>query len=147
MASGWYNAGRRGVLDGTINLTSNTIKMLLVDDTHVPEPDDDFISTSIAADELSGSGYVGGFNGSGRKTIASKVFSTDDANDRAEMTADPVTWLAIDAGTAATAILVKEVSADSDSIPIAFLDHADIVTDGGDVTITADAIQGLIQLA
>ena len=112
MASGWYNSGKRDIFDNTIDLDGDTIKMMLVDDTYTPDADHDFVD-DVVGDELSGSGYTGGFAGSGRKTLAGKAFSTDLANDRAEFTCTALTWAAIDAGTAAYRILIKEITNDA----------------------------------
>ena len=145
MASGWYNSGKRDILDGTIDLVNDTIKMMLVNDTYVPNADHDFVD-DVNADELSGTGYVAGFGNSGRKTLVSKAFSTDLTNDRAELTAAALTWAAINAGTAAYGILIKEITNDAASRLIAWIDFANVVTNGGDLTITPDSVQGLLQI-
>ncbi len=144
MASAWYNKGKRVILDGTVNLTSDTIKLLLVDSTHVTDIDDDFVD-DVSGDELTGTGYTAGFGGSGRHTVSGKAFLTDLVNDRAEFTFNDETWLAISAGTAAFAIIIKEVTTDADSPVIGFIDFADVVTDGGDLTISPDS-EGALQI-
>lgn len=146
MASGVYNSFKRDILDGTIDLANDTIKVMLVNASYVPDADHDFVS-DVSANELSGTGYIGGFAGSGRKTIANKAFSTDLVNDRSEFTFDPVTWTAIDAGTAAYAILVKEITNDAASRLVAWLDLSpDVVTNGGDFTLTPHATDGALQI-
>jgi hypothetical protein len=146
MASGWYNSGKRGVLDGTINLTSDTIKVMLVNASYTPNADHDFVD-DVNANELSGTGYTGGFNGSGRKTVANKAFSTDTANDRAEFTFDALTWTAINAGVAAYALIIKEITNDAGSRLIGWLDISpDVTTNGGDFTITPDATTGALYI-
>jgi len=146
MASGWYNSGKRDIFDGTIDLTADTIKVMLVNASYTPDADHDFVN-DVSANELSGTGYTGGFAGSGRKTIASKAFSTDTANDRTEFTFAAVTWTAINAGTAAYAILVKEITNDPASRLIAWLDLSPaVVTNGGDFTMTPDAVLGALQI-
>jgi hypothetical protein len=146
MASGWDNSGKRDIFDGTIDLVNDTIKVLLVNASYTPNADHDF-ADDVTANELSGTGYTGGFNGSGRKTLASKAFSTDTTNDRAEFTFAAVTWTAINAGTAAYAILVKEITNDAATRLIAYLDlNPDVVTNGGDFTMTPDATLGALQI-
>lgn len=144
MASGWYNVGKSGVLGGSIDLESDTIKYMLVDDTYIFDDAHDFVD-DISGDEVSGTGYTGGFGGAGRKTLASKSTATDQANNRGEFSADPVTWTGLDVGTVRAAIAIKEVTNDADSIPIYYLDLSDTVSTGGDFTVTADA-QGYAQL-
>lgn len=151
MASLVYNRAKKEILDGTIDLVSNTIKVMLVTSSYVADDAHDFVEE--AADdanehELSGTGYAAGFAGSGRKTLSNKAFSEDDGNNRGEFddTAD-ITWTGIDAGTADAAIVYKHNSADTDSVLIAYIDTGGfpIVTNGGDLTIQWNA-EGILQL-
>jgi hypothetical protein len=146
MASGWYNSGKTDIFNGTIDLVADTIKVILVTAAYTPDADHDFASD--LTNELSGTGYTGGFNGSGRKTLASKAFSTDTAADRSEFTCAAITWTAINAGTARYMILVKEITNDAASRLIAWVDlgASGVVTNGGDITITPDATLGLLQI-
>jgi hypothetical protein len=146
LASGWYNSGKRDIFDGTIDLVNDTIKVMLVNASYTPNADHDFVD-DVSANELSGTGYTAGFGGAGRKTIAGKSFSTDNTNDRAEFTFNAVTWSAINAGTAAYAILMKEITNDAASRLIAYLDlNPDVVTNGGDFTLTPDGTAGALQI-
>jgi hypothetical protein len=151
MADFHYNEAAKKVYDQTLDMLVDTIKVGLSTSTHVPIRDNDFNDESGADDfvdgELSGTGYTGGFAGSGRKTLASKAIVVDKPNNRAEFDAADVTWTGIDAGTVAQATLMKEVSADTDSITIANVDSGGfpIVTNGGDLTIQWNA-EGIIQL-
>src|SRR5688572_20769615 len=144
MASGWYNSGKRDVFDGTIDLVNDTIKAILVTSSYTPDADHDFAND--LTNELSGTGYTGGFAGSGRKTTASKAFSTDNANDRAEFTFAAITWSAINAGNPKYLILVKEITNDAATRLIAWLDLGTVVTNGGDLTVTPDATAGALQI-
>lgn len=145
MASGVYNSGKRDIADGTIDLVADTIKAILVTSSYTPNADHDF-ADDLGANELSGTGYTGGFNGSGRKTLTSKSWSTDNTNDRAEFTATIPTWSGINAGSPKYLILVKEITNDAATRLIAWLDLGTVTTNGGDLTVTANA-EGLIQLA
>lgn len=134
MASIVYNRAKSEFLKANIDWLDDTIKVLLVDADYVPNPDHNFVS-SVSSEELSGTGYTGGFAGSGRKTLANKTVTQDDTNDRAAATADPSTWTAINAGTAAYAIVYKSVSSDADSPLIACIDIANVTFNGTDYTI------------
>lgn len=146
MASGWYNSGLRDVADRTIDLAADTLKLILVTSSYVPDKDHAFASS--LTNELSGGNYTAGFAGAGRKTIASKAFSTDTVNDRVEFTFGAVTWTALGAaaGNPKYAILVKEITNDAATRLIAFLDLGTVVTNGSDVIVTPDATLGALQL-
>jgi hypothetical protein len=142
MASAWYDSGLLEVLDGSTNLTTDVIKVLLADASYVPSKAHEF-ADDVSGDELSGTGYAGGFAGAGRKTLAGKAFA--NAANLISFTANAVTWSGIDAGTAAWAIIIREVSTDADSPILGYLDHADLVTDGGDIVLTPNA-GGMLEL-
>lgn len=146
MASDVYNKGKYEILSGGVDLLTDTIKVMLVDSTYTYADTHNFIS-DVVADEVSGTGYTGGYGGAGRKTLSNKQVTEDDTNNRAEFddTAD-LTWSSVSIGTVGGAILVEERTSDSDSPVVAFLDFSpDAVTNGGDLTIQWDA-EGIIQL-
>ena len=149
MVSFAYGLAMELIVEQTLDLLANTIKVGLSDATHVPNKDDQFLDDVGADDfidgELSGTGYVGGFGGSGRLTLASKTVVYDTVNDRVEFDAADVTWTAINAGTIVQASLLKEITSDAASPIIVNVDVADTVTNGGDITIQWDA-QGILQL-
>jgi hypothetical protein len=135
MASFFYNKAKKLFLDGTLDWDSQTFKAMLVTSAYTANPDHDFISSASAA-ELSGTGYAGGFAGSGRKTLTTKTVTESDADDRAYIDCDDVTWTAINAGTIAGMIIVREVATDANSYLVAYLElTAAQPTNGGDVTI------------
>lgn len=151
MASLVYNRAKKEILDGTIDLLTDTLKIMLVTSSYVADPDNDFVEEGVDdanEHELSGTGYVAGFAGSGRKTLSGKAVTEDDANDRAEFDdSGDITWSGINAGTAAAAILYKHLTADTASVLIAYIDSGGfpIVTNGGDLTIQWNA-EGILQL-
>lgn len=145
MASFVYNTAKRKLLDGTLDLTNDVIRAMLVTSGYTANADHDFVSDlTPGSNELSGTGYA-------RITLSSKAFSTDDANDRGEFDAADLTWNAINAGTAAALIIYKQTGG-SDATPadddlIAHIDTGGfpITTNGGDLTIQVNA-EGLIHL-
>jgi len=148
VASITSNKVRALLLTGGIDLDTNTLKVMLVGTGYTPDKDHNFADsiTGGSTKELSGTGYTGGFGGGGRKTLASVAVTQDDATDKAYLDAADVTWTAIDAGTVAYAVVIREVTADSDSPIIVVVDIApDVVTNGGDYTIqwAADGILNL----
>lgn len=154
MASLVYNEAKRKFLDGTLDLTSDTIKVMLVTSSYVANADHLYVDEAGANDpidhELTGTGYVAGHGNSGRKTLANKSFSTDTANDRGEFdnTVDTV-WSSINAGTAAAAIIHREgTTDDTDALLIAYIDSGGfpVVTNGGDLTVAWNA-EGILQIS
>lgn len=143
MASGWYNSGLRDIADRTIDLAADTIKAMLVTSTYTPDPDHAFASS--VTNELSGTGYASGYAGAGRKTTASKAFSTDTANNRVEWTFVGITWTAINAGNPKYMILLKEITNDAASRLLFWMDLGTVVTNGGDLIITPDGTAGAAQ--
>lgn len=136
MPSKWTNGGLRRVLDGTFNLTSGVVKVMLLNTAYVPDPDHEFVS-SLSAFEMSGTGYVGGFGGSGRKTLAGKAFAKDDTLNCATMDATDPTWAGADFGTAGFMAIVQEVTNNGDSPVLAILDlgTGGVLTMGGTFTV------------
>ena len=137
-----YTRAKYLLATGALNLATDDIRVLLVDSTTTADTQEDV--TNLAAfttlGELSGTGYA-------RKTFTSEAVNEDTTNNRAEFDAEDLTWTAIDAGTAAAAIVYKHVGADSANIPIAYIDSGGFpkVTNGGDLTITWNA-EGILQL-
>lgn len=152
MADIFFNTGKKKIVDhndaDTINLLSDTIQVMLVDATYTGNADDDFVDDGIAGDpqshEIAVTGYTIGFGGTGRKTLAGKTITTDDANDRAEFDANDVTWTTLGTGaTIGAIILYKRNTVDTDSQLIAKFDVTDTPTNGSDITAQWN-VEGLL---
>lgn len=143
-----YNQGSMDLWDGTNDILTNAlVKVMLLSTGYVDDRDDDFVDELGANDpidhELSGTGYTGGFGGSGRKVLASKTITLNKASDRSEFDCADVLWSAIDAGTASEMLAITELTSDALSV---LLSHHDtnfpVTTNGGDLTVTvADLIR------
>jgi len=138
MATVVGNRAKTEILKKNIDLVNDTIKIMLVTASYTPSGAHNFINTASAF-ELAGTGYTGGFAGSGRKTLANKAVTQDDSGNRAVWTADDPLWTSINAGTAKWAIVYKPNTADADSIQIAALDIAATTTNGADFTVDLKA--------
>jgi hypothetical protein len=138
MASHWTNAGLKRVVDraaGTIDLIADAnIKVMLLSSAYVPNKDHEFIA-DIVASEMAGTGYVGGFAGSGRKTLAGKTWTKDNTLDEVRFDATNPAWSGALFGTVAYAALVKEDTSDALSPVIAILDVGGVQTAGGTFTL------------
>ena len=143
MATKWYRYGLKACLNGEVDLLADAIKVMLVDETYVYAAGHKFVS-DVVADESACTGYTGGCAGAGRKTLAGKARNEDAGNDRIEFDFNDVPWTALAGGTIGGAIVIKEITNDADSLVIGFLDPADLLTNGGDVTLVPHAADGAL---
>jgi len=153
MASGCYTRGILQTLNGGIDLDTTTLKLMLVDAGYAYDPDHAVVDnganngTDPSFNEVVATGYTGGFNGAGRKTVTVTVVE-DTANNRVVVRLADTTWTALGGATndtVAAAILIREVTDDTQSILIAYLDFTDFTTNGSDVTLDFDGTAGNIR--
>lgn len=151
MASQMFNIAKNGVMDGTIDLDTDTLIAVLcmTNTTADTEIDVDTVSALADLDEFDGSGFTWGWGNTGRKALASRSVTVDDANDRAKFDAADITWASLGAGTrsAAGVLIIKKGAADdTDAIPICWNEFSTpIVANGGPLVATFDAL-GLLHL-
>jgi hypothetical protein len=142
MASGVFNAGAGKIADRTIDwVGSSAIKvMLLGNDTPYTFDKDHAVMTTPAASELTVTGYTGGHAGAGRKALASKTITIDNANDRVVFdAADPSAWTLSTGENVTGAIVFYELANDAASVPIFYLDFTDVPTNGSTFTLVFHA--------
>lgn len=96
---------------GLLHLDTDTVDLMLLGSGYVPSRAHDFAS-SVAAYELSGAGYAGGYGGSGRRTqdLASARVGT-----QLVWTGAGQSWPGLDAGTVAAVAFVQRRTSDADS--------------------------------
>lgn len=148
MSDHLYVTGSKELWDGTIDLLTDAVKMLLLNAGYTSDPDDDVVDASGSDDvvdhEVSGTGYTAGWGESGRKALASKTITADKANNRSAFDAADLTWtsLGADCGAITEACLIKEGGAnDTTSRLISHHDFA-VTPNGGDITMQiADVIR------
>lgn len=143
MASFFTNKALTELANGGLDLDTNTLKVMLLRETLVPTKAMDVVS-EINTHELSVTGYTGGFGGAGRKTLTGVTVVEDDTNNRARVTLPDQTWTALGSGQSiAYAAIIREGTADTDSLIVAFIDVTNagtpVATNGGDVTLDFDA--------
>lgn len=139
MAQNMYNKGMTVLLDGTCPFLTSTMKLIAVKSSYVFNKDHDFVDDLI---EISGvSGYTNGYGGAGRKTLASKTITTDNAGDSAVIDAADVAFGALGAGDTigGFAVIYETGGSDATAIPIMFFDVTDIPTNGSTITAQFDA--------
>lgn len=144
MASGAYSRGVLKILDGTIDLDTTVVKVGLAKSAYAPDPDESSLST-FAASESDATGYTGGFGGGGRKT-ATITLTEQTANNRVVTIIGDLTWTALGGATNNTlryAVLLREITNDASSVPIAFFQFtSDLTTNGSDVLVDFDGTNG-----
>lgn len=119
-----FNAGAHGLLAGTINWGSDTIRVRPVLSADTPDED---------ATAMTGIGVTGNDQTLGSKTGPTK----DDTGDRVTYGAANPTFGSQPAGGAINKLVIfKFVTDDAGSIPIACVDIDEVTPNGGDIAVT-----------
>lgn len=124
-----YDSFWKQLMDGGINLASDTIRCALVGSGYTPDRTvHDFFSDITS--EASGAGYT-----AGGVALSGKAVTQDNVNDRAAWSADDATWAAATV-TFRYAVLYRDSGAAATSALIAYIDFgADLVYSSQTVTV------------
>jgi hypothetical protein len=136
----FYNNATKDILDGTIDLDSDTIKVSLHASSYSPAATHDFFND--LTNEVTGSNYTAGGN-----TLASTAVTTVTTND-AKFDASDVTWLSHASGfsTARYAVIYKSTGTSSTSPLVGYIDFVSNQDNvNNDLTIKWNA-NGILQL-
>lgn len=129
MSSLVYNGTKEALLNGNFDFGSDDLKVVLVTDGYTPDIDADEFLDDISS-EVSGTGYS-----SGGKSLANVSVGRDDANDRAYLDADNLTW-PLATFTARAAVVYQNTGTPSTSRLLAYVDFdEDKISSGQDFTI------------
>jgi len=138
MASHFFNKAKQLILNGTIDLDTDDIRVALCMTNTTADTENDgkvYVGDLTTLDEMDGANYV-------RKALTNEAVNLDDANDRAEFDADDVTWTTLGAGTRSVAgvLVYKFVTDDTDSPLILWSEFASpVAADGNNFTVPWDA--------
>lgn len=138
MANVIYNSFKRDIMNGGIDLDTDTIKVALVTSTYTPNIDthEDFADIT---NEVTGTGYTAG------GATLSVTVSVDNTDDEGVFDATDVTWSSSTI-TARGAVIYKDTGTPATSPLICYIDFGeDKVSSSGDFTITW-ATEGIINL-
>ena len=139
MANVIYNSFKGKIMDGSIDLDTDTIRVALVTSTYTPSQDDHEDYADIT-NEVVGTGYV-----AEGAALANKAVTVDDTDNEGVFDADDVTW-STSSITARGAIVYKDSGTAATSWFIAYYDFAaDKTSTAGDFTISWNA-EGLLNL-
>lgn len=138
MANIVTNDAKASMMNGDIDLLSDTIKAMAVTATYVPNPDDIYIDTGGAADAVDARA-----SGTTDQTLTSKAIGKDNSLDFAYFDAADVTYSAVTAGATIVGIVVyKSTGVTTTSKIVGYVDIPDITPTGGDVVIQWAAPSG-----
>lgn len=121
-----------------IHFLNDTIKACLMKSIFVPNVDDNTLDVALNGLECDSTGYT-------RPTLANKSLVIDDVTDAANHIADNLIFTTdSDTGTVDKVLIYKEVTNDTDSIPIACLNFTNARSTGAGVTITTAFANGVV---
>lgn len=139
MADVIYNSFKAYIMDGSIDLDTDTIKVALVTSTYTPNQDthQDFADVT---NEITGTGYT-----AGGEALASKAVTIDTTDNEGVFDAADVTW-ASSTLTARGAVIYKDTGVAATSLLICYLDFSiDQSSSAGDFVIAWNS-EGILNL-
>lgn len=140
MASVIYNSFKRDIMNGAIDLDTDTIKVMLVTSSYTPDADAHTKRSDIT-NEVSGTGYS-----AGGATLANAAVTADNTDDEGVFDADDASW-ANATITARGAVLYKSRggASSADELICYFDFGADKTSTNGTFLITWNS-EGLLNL-
>lgn len=143
MATVIYNAFKKNIMNGQIDLDTDTIKISLHTSSYTPDQDAHEFWSS-ATNEVSSSGsYTAGI--AGGVTLANKTVTADNTDNEGVFDADNVSITGF-TGTFKWIVLRKDTGTAATSPLIAAIDITAATATGGTVSITW-ATEGILNLA
>lgn len=133
-----FNVAKGAFTDGTLDWDDNNLEVLLLSSATAIDPD---LATLTAVLGEGGNTEVTTTNYS-RETLANASVTVDNANNRAVLDADDVTWNSIGDGSESAVGAVIFVG----TLPVCFVDFTNTVLNGGDFTVQWSA-NGIITLS
>lgn len=140
MASVLYNSAKRDIMNGAIDLDTDTLKVMLVTSAYTPDIDAHTKRSDIT-NEVTGTGYT-----AGGQALANKAVTADNTDDEGMLDADDVVW-GSSTITARGAVIYKSRggAASADEL-LCYIDFgSDQISSSGNFTITWNS-EGIINL-
>jgi hypothetical protein len=139
MADVIFNSFKAKMMDGSIDLDTDTIKVALVTSSYTPDQDAHVFFSSVT-NEVSGTGYT-----AGGATLANKAVTQDNTDNEGVFDADDVSWTSSTI-TARGAVVYKSTGTASTSPLICYIDFgADKVSTNGTFSIQWNT-EGILNL-
>lgn len=144
MANLFYRKARQKILQDVIELSTDTLKIVLVDTGFTPGAGDEFVDDGTANDvsshEINGTGYTAGFGSASRVAVSSKAFGVSVGDDKGYFDFADITYIGLNLGDIGGAVLIKETGgSDTTSLVIGFYDPTNFTTNGGNVLLQVNA--------
>lgn len=140
MADAIQNTFKQHIMNGTIDLDTDDIQVMLLTSSHTQNVDTHEYIDDVSANEVSGTGYT-----AGGADLANEAVSVDDTDDEGVFDADDLTWSSSTI-TARYAVIYKNTGTPATSPIIAILDFgSDQSSSSGDFTIAWNA-EGILNL-
>jgi hypothetical protein len=137
-----YNSFKQKIMNGSIDLDTDTIKVALVGAAYTPDIDTHDFWDDVSANESSGTGYT-----AGGTTLANPAVTVVTASDLGKFDADDVSWTISSALSARYAVLYKSTGVAGTSPLIGYVDFGSTTSIGsGTLAITWSA-SGILTLA
>lgn len=133
MGNVFYDKAKKNLWNGTVNLASDSIKVLLVDNTYAPTVSSTHEFKSDVSGEITGTGYT-----AGGVALANKAVTADATNHKGKFDADDAVWSSA-TFTAYGAVLYKDTGTPATSPLVGFVDFGGAKpVSGGSFTIQWD---------
>lgn len=140
MADVIYNAFKKNIMNGGIDLDTNTMKVALVTSAYTPNQDTHEDMADVT-NEITGTGYS-----AGGATIGSSTVTADNTDNEGVWDGADVTWTTATI-TARGAVIYKSTGVAANDLLVCYLDFStDQSSSGADFTIAWNA-EGILNLA
>lgn len=140
MADVIYNNFKKLIMNGGIDLDTDTIKVALVTASYTPDQDAHDFYDDLTNEVANGNGYT-----TGGASLANKAVTADNTDNEGVFDADDLTWSASTI-TARAGVLYKSTGTAGTSALIAYIDFgSDKSSSSGNFTIQWNA-EGILNL-
>lgn len=140
MADLIYNGFKKNIMNGNIDLDTDTIKVALVTSAYTPDQDAHEFFSSVT-NEITGTGYS-----AGGASLANKTVTQDNTNNKGVFDADDVTWASATI-TARGAVIYKSTGTASTSPLLCYLDFGSDKTSSGGNFVVQFGASGILNLS
>lgn len=141
MATVIYNAFKKNIMNGSIDLDTDTIKVALTTSSYTPDQDSHEFFSSVT-NEVSGTGYT-----AGGATLANKTVTQDNTDNEGVFDADDATWSSSTITNARYAIVYKSTGVAGTSPLICAIDlGSNYSSTNGTFTLPWNA-EGIVNLS